>query len=896
MKIDIQSTEEKEKKKEEKKKKRASDEGAVSKRKKNRQLIKSGEEKKRSKLKFAVAVALFGGFVFLLFSAPTHFILFFFPDAKELTRDEIYERFFNIPEPTYFFSESGQIIGELFERYAELVPYSELPEHLIHAFLAAEDEDFFKHRGVNPKAILRALIENIKERRIVQGGSTITQQLARNLFLSRERTLTRKIKEAAYALKIEEELTKQEILSLYLSSIFFGNGSWGIKSAARNYFGKSVSELTVAESALLASLPKSPVYYSPIRYPEKARKRQLWVLKRMKELGFISDEEYESAKSEKIKIFVWKNKLKEYFWYSEFIRRKLIEIIGDSNEIKRSLSVFTSLDTDCYKMAEKALRWGLERAEVVNQAELAEKLDDVEIKVELEAFIFPDGEKVYNVKDGLFEGEVIGVKKLDNIYESVKLKVREIPKDEIIQQKINSNISEEEKSQRSEIEKKNKKRKYKIGYILTELTRYINFKKGQKFILKKCGWRYYCPVPKKVEVEGAIVVINPQDGRVLCMVGGYDAGRSQFIRSVQAKRQVGSAFKPIVYAAALESRLFTPATLVKDTPIIIEEGGEEEERNEKGESSKNGKEKGRADDKNKEVEKQEEERQKEWKPKNFSRFHGFITLQEALAKSINVATVRVAQEIGILRIKEMMRRLGIREPGPPDLTIALGSISLSPLELASAYIPFANGGKRITPYFIRRIERRGEVLYENDPEPEQVISPQLAFLMAWMMRNVVLHGTGWRAKALGMPVAGKTGTSDLGRDAWFVGFTPEVVVAVWVGRDDFTPIGEHVASGPSIALPIFVKFMRQYKKKLKKLDFEIPEGIEFAKVDPITGEISTERFYIMAFRKDDIPLNGKKLDKQGEKGKMKEGDKGMEEKYGGTDRKEEDEEEIEFLF
>ncbi|MFZ8803880.1 MAG: penicillin-binding protein 1A [Candidatus Calescibacterium sp.] len=734
---------------------------------------------------------------FISYFKPEIIVSFFEKINKDtITREEVLSKFYSIPEPTFFISRNQKIMGTIFERYKELVKYEDIPPYVIKAFIAAEDEAFLSHKGINPKAIIRAAINNIREGRIVQGGSTITQQLAKNLFLSHQRTFDRKLKEIGYAIKIERAMTKEEIISLYLSSIYFGNGAWGIKAAARNYFKKDLKDLTLAEAALLAALPRSPVYYSPIRYPDLARKRQTWVLGRMKELGFITESEYEKAKNEKIKVWSWDGGFTKYFWSLEQVRREFLNLIGDEEEIKRGYKVFTTLDEDCYEYAETALRWGIERVEILNGKPPLTSTEKIKMSPRLKSLIFPSGEeREFEEKDRLFLAEVIQISST-----GIKATIYDIQKEN-----QGNNDRKDNNNPRT-------------GFISPEFAEVL--KAGQKIIVRKCpDENFFCPIPEKVELEGAIIAISPKNGDILCLVGGYDFTKTHFIRATQAKRQVGSAIKPIVYTAAIESGLFTPATQVEDTPVIFEWKGEGANESEV----------------------------QEWAPKNFEGFVGHITLQEALAKSINAATVRVANRIGIQTIIDMMKRLGIDVSGANyDLTIALGSISLSPLEIARAYTPFANGGKLVKTKIINKVEKAGNIIFEEENQEQKVLSDQTAFIMAWMMRNVVLHGTGWRAKVLKVPVAGKTGTSNKGRDTWFIGFTPEIVVAVWVGKDDFIPIGSRASAGPTVALPIFVEFMKKYQQKLKGEDFKVPDGVVFAKIDPKSGEVSNSNYYIMA--------------------------------------------------
>jgi len=498
-------------------------------------------------------------------------------------------------------------------------------------------------------------------------------------------------------------------------------------------------------------------------------------------------------------VWSWDGGFTRYFWSLEQVRREFIGLIGNEEEIKRGYKVFTTLDEDCYEYAETALRWGIERVEILNGKPPLTDPEKIKVSPRLKSVIFPSGEeKEFEEKDRLFSAEVMQITPT-----GIKATIYD--------------IQQENQSDKKEKEEKLKNNP-RIGFISPEFADVL--KPGQKIIARKCpDENFFCPIPESVELEGAIIVLSPKSGDILCLVGGYDFSKSQFIRATQAKRQVGSAIKPIVYTAAIESGLFTPATQVEDTPVIFEWKGEGVNESEV----------------------------QEWAPKNFEGFVGHITLQEALAKSINAATVRVANRIGLQTIIAMMKKLGIDVSGENyDLTIALGSISLSPLEIARAYTPFANGGKLVKTKIISKVEKAGNIIFEEENEEQKVLSDQTAFIMTWMMRNVVLHGTGWRAKVLRVPVAGKTGTSNNGRDTWFIGFTPEIVVAVWVGKDDFTPIGSRVSAGPTVALPIFVEFMKKYQQKLKGEDFKVPDGVAFAKIDPKTGEISDSQYYIMA--------------------------------------------------
>ena len=593
---------------------------------------------------------------------------------------------------TRFYADDGELVGEFFQEKREIVSLDRIPDHLIHAFVAGEDARFFHHKGLDYVAILRALFRNIFSGEILQGGSTITQQVVKSLLLSPEKSLARKIREAILAFKIEKYLSKEDILFLYLNQIYLGHGAYGVAAAAENYFGKSVDELNIAESALLAGLPQAPSKYSPLSNPDQARKRQQYVLYRMVEEGFISNGQLGEALQMPIKIVAKQNSFVEKApYFVEHVRKYIEEKYGKEALYKRGLRVYTTIDLNFQRMAQEAVESGLR-----------------------------------------------------------------------------------------EIEKRQK----------------------------------YDPEEIPLALEGSLLCFDLASGYVKAIVGGRDYRRSQFNRAIQARRQTGSAFKPIVYASALDKG-YTPVSLIVDAPSIYEWG---EDMN--GES-------------------------KRWKPKNFGeKFSGPITLRSALTHSVNVVTVKIAQNIGLNYIIDYARKLGISSPLHNDLSMALGSSSLSLLELTKAYAVFANQGRIFKPIFIKKIlDSDGNLIEENLPlsypkelpEEEQVLNPQTAYLMTYLLEGVVQNGTGWRAKTLKRPVAAKTGTTDEFIDAWFVGYTPELITGVWVGFDDETSLGDN-ETGSRAASPIWVNFMSKVLKDKPFQYFPIPEGVEFKIVDAKTGQ------------------------------------------------------------
>ncbi len=579
---------------------------------------------------------------------------------------------------TQVFSENGEIIAEFFVEKRYIIPIEEMPATLIRAFISSEDARFFEHQGIDLLSISRALIKNIKSMDIVQGGSTITQQITKSLLLSPEKSYTRKIKEAILARRIENSLSKRDILSIYLNQIYLGHRSYGVEAAALTYFGKHASELNLAESALLAGLPKAPSAYSPIRHPLKAQKRQRYVLQRMLQRGYITKDQAKEAADITLNIVPPENKnIKVAPYFTEHLRQYLENTYGTDLLYGEGLKVYTPLNLLMQKSAQRAVESGL---------------NDFETR----------------------EGS------------------------------------------------------------------------------QKDGSR----------VQGALVAMEPKTGHVKALVGGVKFLENQFNRAIQARRQLGSAFKPIVYAAALDKDYVT-TTIIIDSPLIFKIKSDMEF----------------------------------WEPRNYDlEFKGPITLRKALAYSRNIITIKILQDIGIDYVINYAKRLGIDSPLNRDLSLALGSSGISLLEITRAYAVFANQGFKVEPIFITKVtDRNGTVLEENKPKLSQAISPQTSYIMTSMLKSVVEEGTGRKVKALHRPCAGKTGTTNDVRDAWFIGFTPHIIAGTWVGFDDEKPLGKH-ETGAVAASPIWLKFMQEVLEGTPMKTFSIPEGIIFVKIDPETGK------------------------------------------------------------
>ena len=685
---------------------------------------------------------------------------------------------------TRVYSDDRQIIGQFFIERRFLKPLQEIPQNLTQAVIATEDARFFEHPGLDIVGIFRAAWANIRHGgRKVQGASTITQQLARSLFLSSERTFDRKLRELILAYKMELVLTKEQILEMYLNQIYFGQGAYGVAAAAQSYFGKELSELTLAEAAFLAGLPKSPNHYSPFKAYDRAKKRQEHVLFRMAEAGFIDQAERERAVGEKLN---FRRPGSEHLgpYFVEYVRQLLVAKFGESMVYKGGLEVFTTLNIDMQKAAEAAVLTGLRELDkrqgwrgpvrTVDPATLAAPAADPSIKLKegdmMEGVVAKIGKDYVVVHAGGTAGRLAFA---DFAWAQKRLNGKDPLKDVTLV--------------------KNMKQLLAPGDVIEVVVKKVE-KDAIHFALEQT------PI-----VEGALIAIDPKTGAIRAMVGGYDFARSEYNRAVLAHRQPGSAFKPIIYATAMNQGM-SPATVVLDSPVVYEE----------------------------------EEEDKIWKPENYGRrFHGMVSLREALIHSHNLATVRLLEKVGIRNVIDFSRTLGIASPLAGDLSLALGSSSLGMLELVSVYGVFANQGMRVEPYALASVQdTTGRTLDQAVIQPRQVISRETAYLITNMMEDVIQKGTGIAAKAaIDRPVAGKTGTTNDFTDAWFIGGAPNLVAGVWTGFDDRRPLGE-TESGAHAALPIWTSFMREGLKQLPAMPFEIPDGVMFVKVDPTTALLS----------------------------------------------------------
>ena len=692
---------------------------------------------------------------------------------------------------TTILARDGSVIGHLYRENRFLISLDDMPKILPQAFLAAEDAEFYEHEGINPVAIVRAFLINLQSGVKKQGGSTITQQVIKRLLLTPERSYERKIKEAILAYRLERYLSKDEILTIYLNQTFLGANAYGVEAAAQTYFGKHAKELSIAESAIIAGLPQAPSKYNPYRDPEAATARQRYVLRRLRELNWITQAEYDAALAEKLEFKSAPEGMGPAAgWYLEEVRRQLIALFSEENALKTGLNlpfygedavyqlgltVQTAMDPVEQKAADEALRSGLERLDrVQGWRGPVEHIDVDKLEKRLSEAVFD--------QDSLSNG---GWAKA--IVTKVSDKGAEV--------RLGTQPGFIEAKTMNWARRARGKSPLAVGDVV-----WVAVAGNYNPLSLKPGTPLPLLLQSKPELQGALVSVEPQTGDVVAMVGGYSVQDSQFNRATQARRQPGSSFKPIVYSAAMDKG-FTPASVILDAPVV--------------EFMDNG---------------------TIWRPANYEKgFKGPILLRTALALSRNLCTIRVAQQIGVPAIIERAKELELEPDFPEGLAISLGSVAVSPLNMVQAYTAFANGGMISKPRFIISIKNFwGEALYESQPDLRDAITPQNAFLMASMLKDVVNAGTAGRAKVLGRPLAGKTGTSNEERDAWFIGFTPYLVTGVYVGYDQARSMGKG-GSGSSSALPIFVEYAKTALEAYPPDDFTVPDGISFANVDPQTG-------------------------------------------------------------
>ena len=711
------------------------------------------------------------------------------------------------PVSSKVYSGNGELVADFSKEKRIFVPYRSIPKNVINAFLSAEDKNFFSHPGVDAKGVIRAIINNIQNimtSKRLEGASTITQQVAKNFLLTNEVSINRKIKEAILAFRIERALSKERILELYLNQIYLGSGAYGVAAASLEYFDKSIKELNLEEAALLAALPKAPSKYNPYRNIELAKFRRNLVLKNILENGFIDTKTYEKLKESKIKL---KKKerifLEDAQYYIEDVRKNIIERLTYDKVYKQGFNVNTPINLELQKIATNSLRLGL--IEYDKRKGWRGPISNKDYKLEWHKEF-----KEFKLEKSI-DWDLSIVKKVDQF-------LAEIETQNGLSGIIEYSDISWTKKQFDEI--------LKPGDII--YTKHIG---NDKFSLKQ--------IPK---INGAIVVMDPFTGRVIALSGGFSFKKSEFNRASQALRQPGSAFKPFVYALALENQ-YTPSSLVLDAPLVLDQGSD----------------------------------LKMWKPENYGKkFYGPSTLRSGLEKSRNLMTVRIAQNLGINSIVNFSKELGIYENPEELLSISLGSAETTLLKLTSAYSTFVNGGKLVEPILIDRIQdSEGNTILNNDRRTcincdqisytskiypkikdnyKQVFSPQTAYQVTSLLEGVIQRGTGKKLNKLKLNLAGKTGTTNENTDAWFIGFTSNLVIGVYVGMDNPAPLGKF-ETGSKTALPIFEDFVKKAIKKSDARPFKVSEGITMMVVDSTTGQkakFSSKDTIIEAYKSKNI--------------------------------------------
>jgi len=711
------------------------------------------------------------------------------------------------PLVTTIYTRNNKVLGYLYSEKRFLVTLSEMPDFLPKAFLAAEDATFYQHEGVDLSAIVRAMIKNLQRGGIRQGGSTITQQVIKRLLLSSEKSYKRKIKEAILAYRLEKYLTKDEILTIYLNQIYLGSRAYGVEAAARTYFGVHVGDLTLAQAALLAGLPQAPSRYSPFRDFQAAKNRQKYVLGRMLAQGWITQAQHDQAVAEPL---VFKS-MPDPSWevapfYLEEVRRELIDRFGEDQVYNGGLHVHTAVDLKHQEAAERALREGLVASEKRRGYKpTLEKLD----KDKYADFLAHSNVPSALLTPGRWLKALVTEAGAQGLTVRFGDKYGFIPAGEIGWAKGRvevgdliwaSVLAEPEKPGARKEEAEAPAPKGKKGKA-------AEARKSAPAPSARPMWKLAMQLEPRI--EGAIVSMDPRTGEVLACVGGFSFEKSQFNRATQSFRQPGSSFKPIVYSVAMDNGM-TPATVVMDAPFSYRDPWSGQV----------------------------------WSPGNYEgNYSGPMTLRAALSKSKNLVTVRVAQQVGMKKIIARAQELGLRGEFVPYLPVSLGAVAVNLLDMIHAYSAFARDGSTITPRFVLDVKSPwGEELYVNKPEIKQVLTPQTAYIMDCMLKEVVRAGTATRIKVLGRPLAGKTGTTNDFQDAWFMGFSPYLLTGCYVGFDQPKPMGKGETGGRA-ALPIWLAYREAVENDYPVEDFSRPPGIVMANVDgvPMAFKEGTER-------------------------------------------------------
>ena len=739
---------------------------------------------------------------FLVMAGVVGYLMWNLPSVNALKK-------YKPPVSTEVYSKEYIKIGEFFDERRMFIPFDKIPPMLSKAFISAEDASFYEHGGISLWAIFRAAVKNMEAGYKKQGGSTITQQVARGLLLSPKKDYTRKIREIILAILMEKYLTKQEILEIYLNQVYLGQSSYGVQAASHVYFGKDVQDLNLAEIAIMAGLTKAPSRDNPAKDLEAAKKRQRYVLQRLVEDGHIQKEEQEAAQLEPLQIkqdYDLNDEVAPYF--VESVRQYVMNKYGADRVLKEGLQVITTLEYKASVAAKRAVEKGVE--EVDHRRGFRGPIKHFNNNVDADEFLKKQKAK-YSTLDiqrgAIFQALVAKSNQARKMYE------------------INLGFTRDS-----------------VSFDSFDWFKNTAIKEGDLIWVKYDGAQF--TVYQEPQVQGSLIAINPKTGEITAMVGGYNFKKSEFNRTTQGKRQPGSSFKPIIYTAALDNG-FTPASIIVDAPIVYDDPTVEFE----------------------------------WKPQNYGgKFYGDTIFRDCLILSRNIPTIKIVQQLGLDKVIEYANKMGITSNFDRNFSIALGSSVVAPIELVTAYSVFATGGKKPVINMIKQVsDRNGNILEQNqsnlpdltieeqikvheeddrrkmtyqvavakgisnEPLPENyVITPQTSYQMTSLLKEVITSGTGSRAAALNRPAAGKTGTTNDNYDAWFVGFTPNIVSAVWLGFDEAQSLGAHEEGGKA-AVPIWLEFMQQTLDGKPVLDFPMPNGLVPVAIDPKTGKLANDK-------------------------------------------------------
>ncbi|MFW5970653.1 MAG: penicillin-binding protein 1A [Desulfovermiculus sp.] len=707
---------------------------------------------------------------------------------------------------TTVYTQNDEVLGYLAREKRFLRSLDEMDEVVPKCFLAAEDHSFYEHEGIDLAGILRAAVKNIKAGSIVQGGSTITQQVIKDLLLTPERSYERKLKEAVLAYRLEKNLDKDEILTIYLNEIYLGHGAYGVEAAARVYFGKHVDELSLAEASLLAGLPKAPSLYDPYQNMELAQIRQKYVLDRLLDLEWIRPEEYREALDEDITL----ESMPDPSWtvggyYLEEVRKWLVDEFGEEQTYSGGLEVKTHIDLEHQKAAENALRQGL-----VNSSKRRGWQGPV-ARADTEDGLLAATSGTDSIQWAPKDWLLVQVEEVEPAGAEVSVGNQTGWID--VSSMGWCREPDPEKAPEEVPKIKDARKVLSVGDIVWASPEQDEAEDQETVQLE---------LQQLPKVQGSIFSMDPKTGEVLAMAGGFSFQASQFNRAMQAERQPGSAFKPIVYSAALDHG-FTPASVLLDAPIAFAD---------------------RATNST-------------WKPENYEQtIFGPTLLRTGLVKSRNLVTIRLARQIGIDTVIQRAKDLGLKSEYPRDLSVSLGSGSVTLMDLCQAYSAFARDGSTTKPRLVDEVEGPwGEELYASEPESQDSLSAQTAYIITSLLQDVVKSGTGWRIRELGRPVAGKTGTTDDQKDAWFMGYAPYLLTGVFVGFDQVQPMGKY-ETGSRAASPIWLQYRQEVEEDYPPVEFSQPRGIVMARIDAANGLLAgpgTEKSYLLPFKSGTQP-------------------------------------------